>query len=88
VVRFTVRLTPRGGADRIDGVRDGELQARVSAAPVEGAANESLLRLIARELEVPPGAVRVVSGAHARRKVVSVRTDRERVMVRWPDLRV
>lgn len=69
-------------------MRDGELRARVSAAPVEGAANESLLRLIARELDVPPSAVRVVSGAAARRKVVAIRTSRERVMARWPDLRV
>ena len=69
-------------------MRDGELRARVAAAPVEGAANESLLRLIARELDVPPSAVRVVSGAGARRKVVAIRTSRERVMARWPDLRV
>ena len=39
-VRFVVRLTPRGGADRIDGVgEDGVLRVRVAAAPVDEAAN-------------------------------------------------
>ncbi len=41
--RLAVRLVPRGGADRVDGVgEDGVLRARVAAPPVEGAANEAL----------------------------------------------
>ena len=37
--RFGVRLTPRGGLDRVDGVADGTLRARVAAPAVDGAAN-------------------------------------------------
>ena len=48
--RFTVRLVPRGGADRIDGVVDGVLRARVAAPAVAGAANHALLRLLAADL--------------------------------------
>jgi uncharacterized protein YggU (UPF0235/DUF167 family) len=69
-------------------VLDGELRARVAARPADGAANDALLRLIARELGVAPGAVRLVTGATARRKVVAVRTDRGLVVARWPGLRV
>ena len=87
-MRFAVRLTPRGGGDRVEGVVDGELRVRVAAPPVDGAANAALLRLIARELGVAAGAVRLVSGETARRKSVAVRTDRDRLMARWPDLRV
>jgi uncharacterized protein YggU (UPF0235/DUF167 family) len=66
----------------------GELRVRVAAPPVDGAANAALLRLIARELDVATGAVRIAGGETARRKVLAVRTDRERVVARWPDLRV
>ena len=55
-VRFAVRLTPRGGADRVDGVVDGVLRVRVAAPPVDGAANTALIRLLARELDVPVGS--------------------------------
>ncbi len=48
-----VRLTPRGGADRIEGVVDGVLRARVAAPAVDGAANQALLRLLADALVVP-----------------------------------
>jgi hypothetical protein len=87
--RFTVRLTPRGGADRIDGVtHDGVLRARVSAPPVEGAANHALLRLLADELGVARRDVRLVAGAGGRTKVVVVDgLEPARAVERWPGLR-
>jgi uncharacterized protein len=88
-VRFAVRLTPRGGADRVDGVADGVLKARVAAPAVDGAANVALVRLVARELGIPGGAVRIVSGSTARTKAVAVEgIDRAAVADRWPGLRV
>jgi uncharacterized protein (TIGR00251 family) len=84
---LSVRLTPRGGADRIDGVRDGTLRVRVAAPPVDGAANEALVRLIAAELHVPRGAVRLVAGATARTKVVEIDgVDADAIRLHWPGL--
>jgi uncharacterized protein len=86
--RFGVRLTPRGGADRVDGVIDGILRARVAAAPVDGAANTALLRLIADELGVPRRNVSLLGGATGRTKVVAVDgVDPARVVERWPGIR-
>jgi len=88
-VRFAVRLTPRGGADRIDGVAEGVLRARVAAPAVDGAANHALMRLLADELGVAPSAVRLVAGTAARRKLVAVDgLTREAIVARWPDLAV
>jgi len=71
--RLTVRLTPRGGRDAIDGwTTDGVLRVRVAAAPSDGAANEALTRLLAGVLDVPPSRVRVVLGAASRTKTVAI----------------
>ena len=53
-------------------MRDGALDVRVSAAPVEGAANEALVELLARQLDVPRRAVSLVSGEHGRSKRVRI----------------
>ncbi len=88
-VRFMVRLTPRGGADRVDGVVEGDLRARVSAPAVDGAANQALLRLLAAELGVPRTAVRLVAGAAGRRKLIAIDGLQAAVVVaRWPGLAV
>jgi uncharacterized protein YggU (UPF0235/DUF167 family) len=85
--RITVRLTPRAGADRIDGVVDGALRCRVAAAPVEGAANGALVRLLARELGLSRTEVRLVSGEGSRRKIVAIpAASRTVVASRWPGL--
>jgi uncharacterized protein YggU (UPF0235/DUF167 family) len=77
---LTVRLTPKGGSDRIDGVErmaDGRavLKVRVRAAPSDGEANTALTKLIARTLKVAPKAVTLVSGATARIKRLQIEGD-------------
>jgi uncharacterized protein (TIGR00251 family) len=73
----TVRLTPKGGRDAIDGLdtlSDGNtvLKARVRAAPHEGAANDALCRLLAKATHVPPRNVTIESGATSRIKRVKI----------------
>jgi uncharacterized protein YggU (UPF0235/DUF167 family) len=88
-VRFAVRLTPRAAADRIDGVVDGVLRARVGAPAVEGAANNALIRLIADGLGVARRDVRIVAGATSRQKLVVVDgVSAEAVLATWPGLKV
>jgi uncharacterized protein YggU (UPF0235/DUF167 family) len=72
----------------VDGVgEDGALRVRVAAPPVDSVANDSLCRVLARELGVARSAVRIVAGATARRKVVAVAgIDAPAVRSRWPGL--
>jgi uncharacterized protein (TIGR00251 family) len=67
-----VRVQPRASRDALSGEREGALVVRLTAPPVEGAANEALARFLGKTLGVAPSAVRVVSGASGRNKVVSV----------------
>jgi hypothetical protein len=88
-VRFAVRLTPRSSANRVDGVLEGVLRARVSAPAVEGAANAALVHLLAEELGVARRDVRIVAGANGRQKLVVVDgVEQDVVVARWPGLRV
>ena len=82
-----VRLTPRGGRDRIDGVaEDGQggqvLRARVAAPPVEGQANAALIRLIAKATGLPRGAVRLTAGETGRLKTLALDGDPAELRVR------
>ncbi len=71
-VRISVRLTPRAARDQIAGWQDDVLRVRVTAPPVDGEANEALVRLLAKTLGVPKSAVGIVSGAKARDKIVGI----------------
>ncbi len=62
---------------------EGILRVRVAAPAVDGAANDALVRLIARELDVAPSRVQLVRGRRARQKVVTVGIEAERVRARW-----
>jgi uncharacterized protein (TIGR00251 family) len=70
--RIAVRLRPRGRADELIGVKDGVLQARVSAPPVDGRANRALCRLVAKRVGVAPSRVSVVRGEKSRDKLLRV----------------
>ena len=67
-----VRVTPRAGRTAIAGVRDEVLLVKLAAAPVDGAANEALVALLADVFGVPRRDVTLVSGHNGRLKRVAV----------------
>jgi uncharacterized protein (TIGR00251 family) len=71
-VSLQVYVQPRASRNELAGIHDGRLRIRLAAPPVEGAANEALLRFLADRLEVPRSAVRIVAGVSSRRKRVVV----------------
>jgi len=79
-ILFSVRVAPRAASSVIGGVRDGVLVVRVTAPPAEGAANEAVIRVLAKALDLPPSEVRLVRGARARTKVLSVPALREEAL--------
>jgi hypothetical protein len=74
---LSVRLTPKSSRDEIGGLdrlSDGRtvLKVRVRALPQDGEANEALLRLMAKALQLPRASVRLESGASGRVKTLSL----------------
>ena len=71
--RLTVRVTPKGGRDAVDGWAHDEagrpvLKLRVSSAPSDGQANVAVIALVAKALGIPKSAVRIASGETSRVK--------------------
>ena len=71
-VNFRVRVQPRASRDAVGGEWEGALKVRLTAPPVDSRANEALCRLLAGSLNVPAGAVRLLSGERSRTKRVEV----------------
>jgi uncharacterized protein (TIGR00251 family) len=71
-VRVSVHVQPRAARSEIVGLHGAALKVRLQAPPVDGAANEALVALLAERLGVARRAVRVVAGASSRAKTVEV----------------
>jgi hypothetical protein len=71
-VRFSVRVQPRSSRTGVEGVHGDALKVRVNAPPVDGAANEAVVEVLAEALGVPRRSVRIVAGESSRTKVVEV----------------
>jgi uncharacterized protein (TIGR00251 family) len=76
-----VRVIPRAGRSGVAGMRDGAVLVRLAAAPVDGAANDELIAVLSRALDVPRRDIVIVSGERSRSKRVRVAgMDRARVL--------
>ena len=71
-VRLRLRVQPRASRSEVAGVHGDAIRVRLTAPPVDGAANEALVRFLAERLGVSRAAVRVVAGETSRSKVVEV----------------
>jgi len=71
-VSLAIKLQPRASSNEIGEPLGNELRIKVTAPPVDAAANEALLRLLANELGCSKGKVELVRGRTSRHKVVKL----------------
>ena len=71
-VRLTVRVQPRASSNEIAGVHGDALKVRLSAPPVDGAANESLVNFLAGAFGIPSRDITIVAGSNSRSKIVEL----------------
>jgi len=70
-MRLTVRVIPRSSKNSLTWEQE-TLKARLMAPPVEGAANEALIALLAQRLGLSKRSIRIVQGATGRQKIVEI----------------
>lgn len=71
-ILLTVKVQPRASSNEVGEPLGNELRIRVTAPPVDAAANEALVRLLAETLECPRSHVQLVRGQTSRHKLVRV----------------
>jgi uncharacterized protein len=69
---FKVHVVPRASRNEIVGEHNGALRVRIAAPPVDGAANEAVLRILARAFKVSRNAVQITAGHSSKIKQVSI----------------
>jgi uncharacterized protein len=72
-LKFAVRVAPRASRSEVAGEHDGALRVRIRAAPVDGSANDELIKTLARALGVPRRDVEIASGHTSKLKQIRVR---------------
>jgi uncharacterized protein (TIGR00251 family) len=71
-VRITVYVQPRASRTEVAGMHGDALKIRVTAPPVDNAANTALIDFIAAKLGIAKSSIRIAAGATGRRKVVEI----------------
>jgi uncharacterized protein len=69
---FRVQVAPRSSRSEVVGEHNGALRVRLAAPPVDGAANEELIHVLAKTFKVSRSAVSILSGHSSRLKQVSI----------------
>jgi hypothetical protein len=72
MTRIVVRVRPNASMDELIGVRDGVFDIRLKAAPIEGRANDALVKFLAKKLRVTPSELSIIRGASSKRKMVEI----------------
>jgi len=72
VLILNCRIQTRAGADGFSEVTDDCLRIRIKAAPVDGEANQQLIRFLSKQFKVPQNRIAIVSGANNRNKRISI----------------
>lgn len=71
-VTLPVRVQPKASGERVVGEHNGSLKIAVTAAPEAGKANEAVIALLAKRLQVAKSAVSIIAGSTARQKRVHI----------------
>lgn len=72
LITFTIRVVPRASKSEIIGEHEGSLRVRISAPPVDGAANAEVVKLLAKAFGVAKSNVSIISGETSKTKRIRV----------------
>ena len=72
-MRLNVRVLPRSSKNEAAAMPDGTLKVKLTAPPVEGAANAALIKLLSEHFKVAKSAIKIIKGAKGKNKTIEIR---------------
>ncbi len=70
--RLNLKVTPNARANEVTGIRDGIIQVKINASPIEGKANSELVKYLAGLLEIPKSNIGILRGHTSRNKTIEI----------------
>jgi uncharacterized protein (TIGR00251 family) len=71
-VRLALQITPNAKKTEVVGVLDEALKLKLQAQPIEGKANEALIKYLAKALAVPRSAITITHGQTSKKKLIEI----------------
>lgn len=71
-MRIYVKVSPRSSKNEVAKISEGEYKIKITAPPVDGAANTMLLKVLAEYLNVPISTLSIIGGKSARTKIIEI----------------
>jgi len=72
-MKLTIKVIPRSSENKIaETMSDGTLKVKLTAAPVDGAANKSLINILAKHFGVAKSKIKILKGETSKMKVVEI----------------
>ncbi len=69
---FNVRVIPKARQNDVSLDADGTIRIHTTAAPTDGAANDAVIKMLAKHFDVPKSSIRIIRGATSRNKVIEI----------------
>ncbi|MBE9220394.1 DUF167 domain-containing protein [Dolichospermum flos-aquae] len=67
-----VKVKPNSQQQKIEELADGSLNVHLKSPPIEGKANEELIKLLAKKFDVPKSSITIKSGVTSRNKLITI----------------
>jgi uncharacterized protein (TIGR00251 family) len=71
-MRIYVKVSPRSSKNEVTKISEGEYKVKLTAPPVDGAANEMLVKVLAEHFDVSKSSVQIVGGKTAKTKIIDI----------------
>ncbi|PIR04559.1 MAG: hypothetical protein COV59_00335 [Candidatus Magasanikbacteria bacterium CG11_big_fil_rev_8_21_14_0_20_39_34] len=72
-MKISVKVIPKSSQNKIIGnIKDGSIKVKLTAPPVDGAANKALIVFLSKELKIPKSKIQILKGEGSKNKILSL----------------